>query len=405
MTQQSTPRPIWFKPLIAVLGTAGLLAVLVIAFALPASRSAPHDVPIGVVGTPQHVAAFEQGIAVTAPGAFSTQIFVSEDVARAAIEQRIVYGALVLDSPTDVDVLYATAASPAVAALISATGQHLAQATNRQPHLIDVRAFPARDPKGVGLAAGALPLALGGWAGAMIIILLVSDPRWRILAALGVAVVGGLVVVGCLQFVIGTFDGNFGLTALAGIFGIAATCFMVLGLRELLGGAGLALAGVLLILLGNPLSGLASAPEMLPQPWGNVGQSLPPGATGALMREVSFFNGYGASRPVITLASYLAIGLALYVLARARAQVKDTVDVDRIEFDHRPRETAEPEQSGERESAAKAESVPEAESAAKAEQPEDGAHTTRLPPPADPPTEPIRRAPERYVSAEYDAHS
>jgi hypothetical protein len=178
--------------------------------------------------------------------------------------------------------------------------------------------------------------------GAMIIMLLVPSPGRRVIAALGVAVIGGLTVVACLQFLIGTFDGNFWLTSLAGMFGIAATCFTVLGLRELLGGAGLGIAAVLLVLLGNPLSGLASAPEMLPQPWGHIGQLLPPGATGTLMRDVTFFDGHGATRPFLTLACYLVLGSALYRLGLARARRNNTVDVDRIEFDHRPHHTTVP---------------------------------------------------------------
>jgi hypothetical protein len=333
----TTPHPAkpWVKSLAAVAGTSTLLAVLVIAFALPASRSAPHDVPIGVVGAPAQIVGFEK-----AAQGFTVHIYASADEARTAITNREVYGALVLDSAIDVDVLYATAASPAVAALVQAVGQHLADATHRTAYMRDVRAFPARDPKGTGLAAGALPLALGGWMGALIIALLVPSPGRRVIAAIGVAVIGGLTVVACLQFIIGTFDGDFWLTSLAGMFGIAATCFTVLGLRELLGGSGLGVAAVLLILLGNPLSGLSSAPEMLPNPWGHIGQLLPPGATGALMRDVSFFDGHGAIGPVITLACYLLVGSALYVVALIRARRNDTVDIDRIEFDHRPRPAA-----------------------------------------------------------------
>jgi len=332
----TTPPPAkpWLKPLAAVLGTSVLLAVLVIAFALPASRSGAHDVPIGVVGTPAQIVGFEK-----AAHGIKVQIYASETDARTAIAHREVYGALVLDSPTDVDILYSTAASPAVATMVQTIGQHIADATHRTAHLSDVRAFPARDPKGIGLAAGALPLALGGWMGAMVIMLLVPNPGRRVAAAIGVAVVGGLTVVATLQFLIGTFDGNYWLTSLAGMFGIAATCFTVLGLRELLGGAGLGIAAVLLVLLGNPLSGLSSAPELLPQPWGHLGQLLPPGATGALMRDVSLFDGHGATRPVLTLACYLVLGLTLYGLGLKRARRRDTVDVDRIEFDHRPRHT------------------------------------------------------------------
>ena len=70
-----------------------------------------------------------------------------------------------------------------------------------------------------------------------------------------------------------------------GFCGIAATCFSVLGLGQLLGNPGIGLAAVLLVLVGNPLSGLATGPEMLPPPWGTIGQLLPPGATGTLMRS------------------------------------------------------------------------------------------------------------------------
>lgn len=334
-TPPTMPTRPWLKPVVAVLGTSILLAVLVIAFALPASRSAPHDVPIGVVGTPQQIQGFEK-----AAQGFDVHIYASEDQASDAITGRDVYGAINLDSPTDVNVLYATAASPTVATMVQGAGQHIADATQRTAHMTELRAFPDRDSKGIGLAAGALPLALGGWMAAMVIMLLVPGPRERVFAALGVAVVGGFTVVGVLQFVIGTFDGNYWLTSLAGMFGIAATCFTVLGLRELLGGAGLGIAAVLLVLLGNPLSGLSSAPELLPQPWGRLGQLLPPGATGALMRDVSFFDGHGATAPIITLACYLALGATLYAVALVRARRNDTVDVDRIEFDHTARHPA-----------------------------------------------------------------
>jgi hypothetical protein len=79
----------------------------------------------------------------------------SEAESRTAIAHRDVYGALVLDSPTDFNVLYATAASPAVAALVQTIGQQVADATHRSAHTSHVRAFPVRDPKGTGLAAGA----------------------------------------------------------------------------------------------------------------------------------------------------------------------------------------------------------------------------------------------------------
>ncbi|MFW0782913.1 hypothetical protein AAFP35_00195 [Gordonia sp. CPCC 206044] len=315
---RSAPTSPW-KIVGLVVGVAILLCLMVIAFALPAARSAPNDVPVGVVGTPAQVAQVEQ----RASG-FELTRYSDPDDARSAILNRDVYGAIVFGPQGPQGVLVSSAASPTVATLLTAAGQRMGVT---EP-TIDVRAFPADDPKGAGLAAGALPLALGGWIAAMVIMLLIPSNVGRLVAAACVSVVGGLALVATLQFLIGTFDGNYWLTALAGMLGIAATCFMVLGFRELLGGIGLVIAAILLIFLGNPLSGLASAPELLPSPWGALGQLLPPGATGTLLRDVVFFEGNGMAHALVVLLGWLAVGLLLYgagmIKARRKASAADT---------------------------------------------------------------------------------
>jgi hypothetical protein len=85
----------------------------------------------------------------------------------------------------------------------------------------------------------------------------------------------------------------------------------VAGLGTLLGAGGIVLAVLVVFLLGNPLSGLTSAPELLPQPWGAVGQLLPPGAGGTLLRSVAFFDGAGAATPAWVLGAWAAGGLLL----------------------------------------------------------------------------------------------
>jgi hypothetical protein len=63
----------------------------------------------------------------------------------------------------------------------------------------------------------------------------------------------------------------------------------LVGLHALFGYAGLALGAAPMLLLGSPLSGLSTAPEMLPAGWGTLGQLLPPGAGGTGLRTVAFF--------------------------------------------------------------------------------------------------------------------
>ncbi|PSK63153.1 hypothetical protein B0E53_04931 [Micromonospora sp. MH33] len=86
------------------------------------------------------------------------------------------------------------------------------------------------------------------------------------------------------------------------------------GLGALFGRAGLGLGALLVFLVGNPLSAVGAAPELLPQPWGAVGQFLPVGAGGTLLRSAAFFDGAGAGRSLAVLAGYALVGLALVLV-------------------------------------------------------------------------------------------
>jgi hypothetical protein len=64
---------------------------------------------------------------------------------------------------------------------------------------------------------------------------------------------------------------------------------------------------------------------MLPQPWGAVGQLLPPGAGSARLGPSRSSNGAGATKPLTVLAIWLVAGLALLVLgglARSRSHAE-----------------------------------------------------------------------------------
>ena len=105
------------------------------------------------------------------------------------------------------------------------------------------------------------------------------------------------------------------------------------GLAALGGRAGAAAGALLMVLVGNPLSGVSSAPELLPVPAGAIGQLLPPGAGGSLLRSTAFFDGAGATAPLTVLAAWVALGLALSWLAalrRPRASRVGTPEADPV---------------------------------------------------------------------------
>jgi hypothetical protein len=138
--------------------------------------------------------------------------------------------------------------------------------------------------------------------------------------AVSFAITGGLALAAVLQYWLGSLEGSYLGNAGVIATSIAAISLTLLGLEWLLGTAGLALGGAVMMLLGNPLSGMTSAPEMLPSGWGALGQLLPPGAAGTALRSVSFFDGAGATRPLVVLACWLLAGVLLCGLGALRSR-------------------------------------------------------------------------------------
>ena len=82
-----------------------------------------------------------------------------------------------------------------------------------------------------------------------------------------------------------------------------------------------------MILMGNPFAAVASAPELLPQPVGGLGQLLPPGAGGNLLRSTGFFDGAGGGRHIAVLAIWALAGFAALGIAAARRRLSPTPEV------------------------------------------------------------------------------
>ena len=92
----------------------------------------------------------------------------------------------------------------------------------------------------------------------------------------------------------------------------------ILGLGVLFGRVGLSAGVAVAMLLGNPLSGLMSAPEMLPSGWGTLGQLLPQGANATLLRSTAFFSGAGAATAIVVLCCWAVAAAVLIAIAGVR---------------------------------------------------------------------------------------
>jgi len=297
---------------------AAVIAIVAIAFALPAAHSKPRNVPIGAAGPQvaggQVAAMLEQN----APGAFDITYYPDEDALREAIRNRDVYGGISF-GPDGRTLFIATGGSPAVAQLLSQVGNGIAQHLGVPLRTEDLAPTTADDPRGAGLAAAALPITLAGLLPAIALVLVLKREVWtRFAAAVVFAGLAGWTIAALLRYVLGSIEGNFWGVAGGLTLGLLAAGLFMLGLGSLFGRAGLALGALLALLLGNPLSGLASAPELLPSGWGALGQWLPQGATATLLRSTAFFGGAGATMAIAVLTCWALAGTVLIVIAAVR---------------------------------------------------------------------------------------
>jgi hypothetical protein len=264
------------------------------------------------------VVQLEQGLRSTEPGAFDVTTYADTTALTQAVRNRDVYGGFVLGSQ-GVTTVVASGGGPVVAQGLTAIGQQLASRQGGQARVEDLAPLPSADPRGLGLAGAGLPLAIGGLVPALALIRRFPRRPWlRVTAATAFAVLTGFTMAAILQFWFRSIDGALVHVGLGLSLGIGAIGLLVLGLGSLFGIAGYAVGAAIVLLLGNPLSGLASAPEFLPSGWGALGQLLPPGAAATVLRSDAYFGGVGANRAVLVLACWIAAGLLLTAVAALR---------------------------------------------------------------------------------------
>jgi hypothetical protein len=310
------PSPAALALVIAV-GVVALQALLVPLFSAPAAQLEPRDLPVVVAGPAPAADGFAGQLESARPGAFEITRLADAAAADEALRDRDAYAAFVV-GPDGLALHTAPAASPTVSTLLT---QASAQLNGGQPvRTVEVVPLDPDDPRGTGFASGFLPLAITSLLAGAAIYFAIRGRRPRLAGLVGYAALAGLVSAAVLQFWLGVIPGTYLVNAAAiGLFTLAVAA-TVSGLAAVLGEAGIGLGALVVFLVGNALSGVASAPQLLPQPWGEVGQWLPIGAGGTLLRSTAFFDGAGATPAVWILAAYAIVGLVLVALGRTRTE-------------------------------------------------------------------------------------
>lgn len=326
------------RPLALAVVIPIVVALVLTLFVWPALRAAPRGLDLAVVGSPATVDDVAVSLDRARPGAFDVTAYPDADAARQAVLDRDVVGALVPGEP--VTALTASAGSPFVDQLVQGAARALP--ASAPPVVEDVVPLPAGDPRGVVLSGGGLlPLTIAGMALGAVTALQRVRARVRLSAAAIGAIVAGLLFAAVMQTWLDALGGSYLINAAAVALAVSGVALPVLGFIALLGLRGIGLAALVMVILGNSLSGAATSPDLLPTGFGQLGQLLPAGATASLLRSTSGFDGAGATGPVLVLAAWAIAGACAAAYGRAsiggHSPAPGTPDMATSAVDARPR--------------------------------------------------------------------
>lgn len=320
MSQNPNTRKISTNLIIGILVTQ---AFLLISFAWPATRSAPHGVTLAV-SAPENVAARLGAKFGSDPNhAFKVLVVNGRNSAMKLVTNRKAYGAIVIDQ-SGATMIIASGASPAIASALQTILAPVISSTlpaGMTLQIQDVAPNPNHDPHGVGIGASLIPviivtIILGSLLGTRL-----KGKSKKFVGAFAFTLLSSAVVTFTMQTLLRAYTGSFFKNYLIVSLGMLTFVLLTLGAVSNLGLKGIPVAAIFLIVLSFPLSGAQGARELLPAPWGTLGAWLPTGAFNTALRSSSFFNLRGSVASVWVLIVWAAIGSALTVVGAAKQEL------------------------------------------------------------------------------------
>ena len=295
-----------------ILGMIGLTAVVVAVFCSYSSafgKPAAHHIPVAVAASPAVLAKLE-----TSP---ALRVYQVRDlaVARSMVEDRAVYGGLVLTRTGQATLVVANGGGHAVEAVLVQLGQ---QAAGTALNTVDVAPTSPGDPNGRGECycvvfprIGAAPGVAAG-----------QDLRGA-LKRLGLMTVHTALLSAAITLftdvVYGAMAGHFWFLFLTLWLYVIAVCLAIAGFAAFAGPlASIVLIG-LFIAFGNTSSGGAVPRPLLDGFFSALNPVLPQGAALSALRGVQYFGDRGIGTGLLCLTIWATAGLVLLGVASLKA--------------------------------------------------------------------------------------
>jgi hypothetical protein len=291
-------------------------AAFALTYTLGLGRPRPHHVPIAVVGgTSTPVLEALQG---RAPGALEVRRFPSLTAARAAVDDQRVYA--VLDEQQTPPRLYISSAS---GESVARTLQQMVQALppSLAVQVVDLHPLPRSDPQGLTAFYVTIAATIVGFV--TVFQLRSNAPGiglrpWLVLMAV-LAVGTGAVLALVTDTLLGALDGPFAEVELILSAQTATAALFNSAMLVLVGRWAIVPTWALFIALGNPSSGGAVAPPLLPTLLAVIGRWLPNGATVSALNTAVHFPSHQHAAPFLVLAGWL-VGISALLVTASRVR-------------------------------------------------------------------------------------
>ena len=313
------------RPALLLLGVLLLQLAFIGSYIGAFHQPRPRNVPVAVVpvGGVDQTAALEVAQALDdLPGhPLEPTVEASRADAQRLVDHADIDAWLEVGTGPTYQLKVASAEGAALAEAVSTVMQDYAANVGRGIDVTDVRPPLGGDARGLSAFYLAIGWVVGGYLAAAVLGVTMGGRAptrhralWRLGGLAAYSVLGGLGGALMAGPVIGALDSHVLAVAAFGALLLFATGAATLALQTWLGIAGVGVAVILFVVIGNPSAGGAYPTPMLPAFWANVGPWLPPGAGTSGIRGIVYFLDAGLGKACLALGIWAVAGGVLTLL-------------------------------------------------------------------------------------------